>query len=489
MHAIGFRVDEDARKSLSCIAEATGGTYTDVTDGDQLSAQLTAKATRALQGYQVDGSAVTGGASTVEAPTIDAGAYLDTFEHGSTEDLGDGLTKYYRIPVGDGERVHASAAVIPPPGDEGFTTTDGASHVLFLKTTIVDADGQECFFRSDMNVGAVVTSESPVRAYADSAPVGSATGCTAEDGALYLAVERSGAQLADQPLPVEIHVGIQQQDTTSEPAAPAASEVPTVTEQKGSATEVELGRSAAQAPDLAPGTYRISMVPGDVGMIGVKAEQGQRLSWHLSTETAATYDDDQAGNVASVSMLMLNPLQQPVADESSNPVTEMVVSEDPQYAETHGMATPIDPANVEDPAATGASPWLGGEQHLQLAMGTGAGSTSDSSEPSTFLLTIQVDGTAQKSSMSLRTAAAHDDLPAVTDQDVQAADGAASDGGGVEAAASDGGSSSGGSSDAAAQADGSGSGRTALVVGAAAAGVVALAALAAAAVVLVRRRR
>ncbi|WP_152353452.1 vWA domain-containing protein [Brachybacterium subflavum] len=505
VHAIGFKVDADARKSLQCVADATGGTYTDVSDGDQLSTQLTARTTRALQGYQVEGDAVSGGKSTDEAPGIDAGAYLDTFAHGSTEDLGDdGLTKYYKIPVSPGERVHASAAIVPPPGDRGWATDDDDSHVMFLDAHLVTADGEECDDATTDNIGNITDSETPVRASADSQPAGG-SGCEGADGALYLAVERSGAKLADQPLPVEIRVGVQGKSSDSLPKAEEASDAPSVKEQSRVKGTVELGRSAAQAPDLTPGTYRVKMVPGDVGLVKVHAEEGQRLSWHLSTEHAVDKVDDDSStpDVETASMVMLNPLLQPVPAAGSGDVTEMVVSEDDQYAKSDSMSAPVHLSVLDDDYFTGSEPWLGGDQYLQLGLGSGGGSADDqkSSEPSTFLLTVQVDGTAQTTPDLVRTEAEHEDGAAVTDQDVSAAGstgddstsgtGSASDDGSADGSGgspSDGGGASDAEDSPRASAEHSSPARTALVVGAVGAGVVALAAIAVG-VVLLRRRR
>lgn len=503
VHAIGFKVDDDARKSLQCVADATGGTYTDVSDGDQLSTQLTARTTRALQGYQVEGAAVSGGTSTGEAPAIDAGAYLDTFAHGSKEDLGDdGLTKYYRIPVSKGERVHASAAIVPPPGDRGWETDDDESHVMFIDAHLVTADGEDCDAASADNVGNLTDSESPVRASVDSHAAGG-DGCDGADGAVYLAVERSGAKLADQPLPVEIRVGVQKASDASLPKAEKPSDAPSVKERTPAKGTVGLGRSAAQAPALAPGTYRVKMVPGDVGLVKVRAEEGQRLSWHLSTEHAVDKvgGDGATPDVETASMVMLNPLLQPVPAAGVGDVDEMVVSEDPQYAETGSMSAPVHLSVLDGDFFTGDEPWMGGDQYLQLGLGSGGGSADDqkASEPSTFLLTVQVDGRAQKTPELVRTDAPHKDGAAVTDQDVSAA-GSAGDKG--EGSASDGGSASSGQDGTSSDGDGAsgaadsprasephdGGARTALVIGAVGAGIVALVAIAVG-VVLLRRRR
>ena len=41
IHTVGFKVDDAARTELSCIAQATGGTYTDADSAEALRSTLT----------------------------------------------------------------------------------------------------------------------------------------------------------------------------------------------------------------------------------------------------------------------------------------------------------------------------------------------------------------------------------------------------------------------------------------------------------------
>lgn len=53
VHAVGFQVDDDGRRELQCIADATGGTYTDVEDSGELP-EVIDKASRAQLKLEVD---------------------------------------------------------------------------------------------------------------------------------------------------------------------------------------------------------------------------------------------------------------------------------------------------------------------------------------------------------------------------------------------------------------------------------------------------
>ena len=56
IQAIGFRVDEEARQELECIAAAGGGVYRDATDAASLRQELRVLSTRALRQYVARGA-------------------------------------------------------------------------------------------------------------------------------------------------------------------------------------------------------------------------------------------------------------------------------------------------------------------------------------------------------------------------------------------------------------------------------------------------
>ena len=60
IHTVGFKVDATAREQLSCIAQATGGTYSDAADASQLTQALATKVDYAITGYTTAGTPVTG---------------------------------------------------------------------------------------------------------------------------------------------------------------------------------------------------------------------------------------------------------------------------------------------------------------------------------------------------------------------------------------------------------------------------------------------
>ena len=102
IHTVGFKVDATARDQLSCIAQATGGTYSDAADATALTQALATKVDYAITGYTTAGTPVTGAdQASAQAPLLTPGQYVDTYAVGgpsNTLDASKGTTKYYTTP-------------------------------------------------------------------------------------------------------------------------------------------------------------------------------------------------------------------------------------------------------------------------------------------------------------------------------------------------------------------------------------------------------
>ena len=86
MHTVGFKVDPAARDQLSCIAAATGGTYSDATDAGQLTQALQTKVDYAITGYTTAGTPVAGADQpSDQAPLLAPGQDVDTLAQGTSD--------------------------------------------------------------------------------------------------------------------------------------------------------------------------------------------------------------------------------------------------------------------------------------------------------------------------------------------------------------------------------------------------------------------
>lgn len=99
---LGLVPNEKIRKQLTCIAEATGGTYTAVQHTDELSGRVKQLVDRAAEPV-VTPVAAEGADSCTDAPKLKAGLYTDR------EKIGE--HRWYRVEVLPGQELRASVSV------------------------------------------------------------------------------------------------------------------------------------------------------------------------------------------------------------------------------------------------------------------------------------------------------------------------------------------------------------------------------------------
>ncbi|MGF1238036.1 VWA domain-containing protein [Streptomyces sp. 2-6] len=99
---LGLVPDAKTRDQLSCIADATGGTYTDVRHKDELSDRVGQLVDRAADPV-VTPVAVQGAADCAKAPELKSGLYTDREEFGQQ--------RWYRVNVEPGQELRASVSV------------------------------------------------------------------------------------------------------------------------------------------------------------------------------------------------------------------------------------------------------------------------------------------------------------------------------------------------------------------------------------------
>ncbi|MFI9253904.1 VWA domain-containing protein [Streptomyces sp. NPDC053069] len=99
---LGLVPDAKTRDQLSCIADATGGTYTDVRHKEELSDRVGQLVDRAADPV-VTPVATEGAAQCEKAPTLKSGLYTDRAEFGQQ--------RWYKVEVDPGKELRASVSV------------------------------------------------------------------------------------------------------------------------------------------------------------------------------------------------------------------------------------------------------------------------------------------------------------------------------------------------------------------------------------------
>ena len=100
---LGLTLDDKVRRQLTCIANATGGTYTAVQSQNQLTGRLNQLVHRADQTYQETPQQVTGAEGCATAPILTPGVYTDREQFAQH--------RWYRVPVQPGQELRASVSI------------------------------------------------------------------------------------------------------------------------------------------------------------------------------------------------------------------------------------------------------------------------------------------------------------------------------------------------------------------------------------------
>ncbi|WP_067861018.1 vWA domain-containing protein [Nocardia shimofusensis] len=275
VHAIGFAVDEKARAQLSCLADATGGSYTDAADGPALERTLPRVTAAALRSYQVTGLPVTGGTDYTTAPVLDPGHHLDT--------IGKGETRWYAVDVPAGATAYTTG-IISFPRVSGVSILDDFNSV---QRRIYGRDGHDCHeFDSALSTsssdGETLTIVKAWRGATEEVKGDGRAADNCRGGGLYYFAftwEKTSEKMP-QRLPFEVLIGIEPE--VIDPG-PEHTDTPTaMVEPAGPAVPVVGGGSFTAAPTL-PGSGRYTDVlrRGEIVFYRVRLDWGQGLAYRV----------------------------------------------------------------------------------------------------------------------------------------------------------------------------------------------------------------
>ncbi|GAA2146964.1 VWA domain-containing protein [Kitasatospora kazusensis] len=212
---LGLAHDDKTSQQLQCIANATGGTYTDVRTQAQLTGKVEQLVNRSTDTYKVVPAQTAGTDKCASAPLLAPGVYSDREKFSEH--------RVYRVPVRPGQELRASVSV-------ALDRAVARDYGVLLQAT--DQSGQELVRGTDAGSGRTDVASTGVRWSAPAATASpSASASTSTDTAAATAGQsvclvvsnsfapQSGTQ-ADPGLPLELTVAV----TAASPApdGPAA---------------------------------------------------------------------------------------------------------------------------------------------------------------------------------------------------------------------------------------------------------------------------
>ncbi|MFB9775450.1 vWA domain-containing protein [Brevibacterium otitidis] len=312
IHTVGLRVDEQARKELTCIADETQGTYADAQDTKSLESSMRAAARAALTGYETQGTPITGGEDRESAVDIQPGQYLDSLLSATgkiTESTG---MRSYKFHLGEGERGLLSATMVQPWSDSGQVDHDAVN-------LVVSAAEEENCRRSDTTLASAMNlGDLPPTASVDTGPIGPDNGfsegsaCFTSAGDYIVTVERTGGseQTKDTPFPLELNLVVQPQTNADDFPDPltAPEQLDFLPEPGDQATALSGGTSFGTAPELTDPAVTSKINVGEVQYFKVPVKYGQQIRVRADFEVPG----QDARLTGSPNLWMLNPLRQEV---------------------------------------------------------------------------------------------------------------------------------------------------------------------------------
>jgi Ca-activated chloride channel family protein len=301
VHTVGFGVDDASRKQLTCVAQATGGTYTDAPDAAALERVLPRVSATALRNYQPAGSRITGTAGWSGAPVATPGQYLDT--------IGQHEKRYWAVDVPAGATTYFSGTV-SFPRVPGISETDD---INTLAIQVYGTDGADCHqyaaqeaTKSSDGVALTITKTwTP--------PATGSPGCTGGHRYWFAITWDKVSKGVPTRLPIELLAGI---EPAASDAGPDAAGTPvTFTTPTGTATAVTGGGSFNVAGTLTgPGSYTDTLQRGEFVFYRVRLGWGQGLAYRV---TYAATGNRGIRSLSNERTTLYSPFRQEVASEYS----------------------------------------------------------------------------------------------------------------------------------------------------------------------------
>ncbi|MFC5262906.1 VWA domain-containing protein [Kribbella qitaiheensis] len=282
---VGFRVGAKARSQLQCVAREGRGDYYDADSTIDLEAGLDRLSTRAFRPFRLSGTPVEGGPQQEGAPVLAPGLYSDKFG-------AEKVAKYYLI-----KRTIAGSTL---RAGVSFRNPAGGSDVVESKTQLSTIEGDDCGWSYPHNYG---SDEGLATGVASSWKETQDECATADQ--LVLTVSHGDKQLVATPFELRID---EEPPVSTTTGLPDEAEEPIWKSMPGSTPrEIVPGSSFPDAPLLSPGSYRTTLMPGEVQLYKVKVDWGQRLQAQVSVPQLGAALDKAFDGIRYLDVNLISP--------------------------------------------------------------------------------------------------------------------------------------------------------------------------------------
>ncbi|WP_232235737.1 vWA domain-containing protein [Corynebacterium minutissimum] len=388
INTIGFNVDEEARKELSCIADAAGGEYLDAADADSLAAMIKKAAGRAADIYQSDVEQIEGSediSQPTDLPRWESGedfifrAELDAPPNGGEDSRTDFHAESWAVPVKPGERYVATMyktleGAVGSPDSLKMKTFFGDGTEPPTGTHGGDEGSDECTADWDgASTGNISDALPSASAY--TYEIGSEN-C---QGDLVLTAMRAGKYKVDEPIDVEIVLHRVDPVSNKDDLVSGLS----------SELDGELHANAIGAEQMAPGnwfnnaaelrsdqTIETDIVQGEAHVYKVPIKEGQQLAAAIK---AGEISDEQALQYSGLDVSILNPIRE-IAGKRENLIWPNEGDEGSASASRPTAFSNRFSSNAAN--SYGNANWLEGDYYIVVTLDKGSESGESEENPS-----------------------------------------------------------------------------------------------------------
>ncbi|MFI7530669.1 VWA domain-containing protein [Nocardia salmonicida] len=375
VHSIGFAVDDKARAQLTCMAHATGGTYSDAADGAALERILPRVSSAALRNYQAAGTPITGTDEYRTAPVAKPGQYLDT--------IGQQQKRFYAVDVPAGATAYFTG-IVSFPRAKGVSTTEDMNA---LELRVYGRDGVDCTIRereleTRASDGVALTVATSFKGATEEPTSTDSVKCKGA-GLYYFELNWDlVAKASPARLPVEVLVGVE--PGVTDPGPVAASTPVTFTDPAGPAQPVSGAGSFTAAATLpGSGNFTDTLQSGEYVFYRVRLDWGQGLAYRVRFAETGGANSTAASNVETT---LYSPLGREIDSDAAAYTGR-------SSAELALASVPVRYANREESDAQVQRESVAGWHYIAVKLGIPLG--ADAMPPTPVQLDVTVSGTAE----------------------------------------------------------------------------------------------